>query len=301
MAAIDLELAQGLDHALSLLSSGDPLVRPVAGATDVVLRLHVKRLQARQLVSIADLPELQWVRADDDSVRFGAGTWLSDLMAHSEVQAEASCLVQAARQFASPQIRNRATVGGNIGNASPAADLVPALIALGAEVTLRSAKRGARSLPLEEIFLGFGKTVISADELITELKVPRRRGWFQSFAKFGSRGANVISVVNTALCLELNGEEISSARVAFGSLAPRPLRGAALEKFLTGKPLSEALIREAREVVLAEVTPIDDVRGTRRYKQKLAVNAVQDALAAAWASVAGKGVAAAADSARVRS
>ncbi|MFZ5467934.1 MAG: FAD binding domain-containing protein [Myxococcota bacterium] len=275
---VEVELAQSLSHALELLASADPQVRPVAGATDVVLRLHGGRLKAQKLVSIADLPELQWVRPEKEGIRFGAGTYLSDLMRHPELAAEFPGAVESARQFASPQIRNRATVGGNIGNASPAADMVPPLISFGAQVTLTSAKRGARTLPLEEVFLGFGKTVVQPDELITEVFVPRRRHCFQAFAKFGSRSANVIAVVNMALCLELKDGVIASARAAYGSVAPKPLRALKVEQFLSGQTLSEKLVEEVREVVRSEVTPIDDVRGSKRYKQRLVVNATQDAL-----------------------
>ncbi len=282
---VDIELAESLAHALELLASGDPEVRPVAGATDVVLRLHAGKLKARRLVSIADLPELSWVRAEKDGIRFGAGTYLSDLMADEEIAAEFPGLMESARQFASPQIRNRATVGGNIGNASPAADLVPPLIALGATVTLRSKDRGERTLPLEDVFLGFGKTALGPDELITEVFVPRRRRCFQAFAKFGSRSANVIAVVNMAMCLELEGDRIAGARVAYGSVAPRPLRAVKVEQYLRGQALTDGLLAGVREAVLADIAPIDDVRGSRRYKQRLAVNATEDALVRARSQV----------------
>src|SRR5688572_27701331 len=119
---VEIELAEGLDHALELLAAGDPEVRPVAGATDVVLRLHMGRLKARRLISIADLPELSFIRPADGHIHFGAGTLLTDLLEHPEFRREYACAADSLRLFASPQIRNRATVGGNVGNASPAAD-----------------------------------------------------------------------------------------------------------------------------------------------------------------------------------
>lgn len=278
--SVEIEVAESLPHALELLAAADPEVRPVAGATDVIVRLNAGRLKARRLVSIADLADLSYVRPEAGLIRFGAGTLLSELMAHPEFAAEYPCAVRAAREFASPQIRNRATVGGNIGNASPAADMVPPLIALDAQVGLRSG-RGLRTLALEEIFLGFGKTALAPDELVTEIAVPRRRGWFQAFAKFGSRSANVISVINMAICLRLSDHRIDAARVSYGSVAPKPLRAVRVEQFLTGAILSRKLVRDVAEVVLSEIAPIDDVRGSKRYKQRLAVNATQDALARA--------------------
>jgi carbon-monoxide dehydrogenase medium subunit len=275
---VEIDLAEGLDHALDLLAGSDPEVRPVAGATDVVLRLHAGKLKARRLVSIADLPELSFIRAEDGHLRFGAGTLLSDLLGHQEFCREYPCAADSLRLFASPQIRNRATVGGNVGNASPAADMVPPLIALGASITVRSKARGGRTLPLEDVFLGFGKTALQPDELICEVVVPRRAHCFQAFAKFGSRGANVIAVVNMAMCLELDGGTVRSARVAYGSVAPKTLRATQVEQHLQGRELTAELVQEVEAVVRASISPIDDVRGSRRYKERLAVNATQDAL-----------------------
>jgi CO/xanthine dehydrogenase FAD-binding subunit len=205
-------------------------------------------------------------------------------MSHPEFAREYPCAMEALRQFASPQIRNRATVGGNIGNASPAADMVPPLVALGATVTLAS-KGGTRTLPLEDVFLGFGKTALRPDELVTELSVPRRAHCFQAYSKFGSRGANVIAVVNMAMCLELDGARITGARVCYGSVAPKTLRTPGVEAFLTGKTLSEALAQDVEPVIRAEISPIDDVRGSKRYKQRMAINATQDALLRALSQV----------------
>ncbi len=280
--AVEIEVAASLSHALELLSPADPLTRPVAGATDVLLRLHAGRLSARKLISIADLPELSFIKAEPDALRIGAGTPISDLLVHPEVCAELPAAVQSAREFASPQIRNRATLGGNLGNASPAADLIPPLIAYGAEVTLRSLK-ASRQLPVEALFLGMGKTAIAPDELITEVRVPRRKGHFQHFAKYGSRGANIISVVNAALCLKLDGRRIAEARVAYGSVAPRPLRATQVEQALMGQQLSQALVDGIGAAVAKDAKPIDDVRGSRRYKLHLAICATQDALTLALA------------------
>lgn len=283
--SVEIELAQSLSHALELLAAKDPLVRPVCGATDVMLRLEHGRLQARRLVSISDLTELSWVRAEEGRIGFGAGTKVTDLLLHPEVRRALPAFAKAAGEFASPQIRNLATVGGNIGNASPAADLVPPLIALGATATLQSAK-ASRTLPVEDLFLGMGKTAIGPDELVTELWVPRPEGAFQTFTKFGHRGANVIAVVNMAMCLSLAGGAVRSARVAYGSVAPKPLRATGVERALVGQPLSALTAERVRAAVLADINPIDDVRGSKRYKELLAVHATQDALALAQGAAA---------------
>lgn len=282
---VDLEIAENLSHALELLAGADPGVRPVAGATDVLLRLESGKWKAHQLVSIAGLPEIAQLRAEGTDRVLGAGTLVADLLSNAQLARECPCLVDAARTFASPQIRNRATVGGNLGNASPAADLAPPLIALGAEVTLVSQKRGKRSMPVEELFLGFGKTRVEPDELILEIRLSPRGEAFQAYAKFGSRGANVIATVNMALCLELSGETVVSARVAFGSVAPKPLRATRVEMYLTHEKLCPELVEHVREAVLSDIAPIDDVRGSKAYKERLAVHAIQDALTQALLEV----------------
>jgi CO/xanthine dehydrogenase FAD-binding subunit len=284
---VEIDLAESLDHALELIGSGDPEVRPVAGATDMVLRLHGERLKAKKLVSIGDVPELTFLQTDHQATRFGACTLLSDLLANPDFCAEYGCAAESLRQFASPQIRNKATVGGNVGNASPAADMVPPLIALEAKLTLGSKARGMRTVALEDVFLGFGKTSIAPDELVIEVTVPRQEpSSFQAFAKFGSRSANVIAVVNMAMCLELEGARVKKARVAYGSVAPKTLRALPVEQYLQGRELDATTVRGVEEVVQQAISPIDDVRGSARYKRRLAVNATQDALSAALRKVA---------------
>lgn len=274
---IDILKAENLEAALEALSR-EPGLRPVAGGTDVLLRLEAGRLQASRLLDIAGLEELAYVRPGPTHVEIGATTLVADVLAHAELRREYPALTRAAGEFASPQIRNRATVGGNVGNASPAADLVPPLIALGAEVTLAS-KAGARSLPLEELFAGPGRTHLKPGELIASFKLPRRAAAFQAFAKFGSRGANVISIASMALCLVVEGGQVKEARAAFGCCGPTPLRARRLEAYLTGQRVDAKLISGVAEVLRGELKPIDDVRGSRRYKELLALHATEDALA----------------------
>jgi CO/xanthine dehydrogenase FAD-binding subunit len=273
---IEIAIAENLEDALDRLAREGSDLRPVAGATDLMLRLKAGRLRAARLLSIADLSALAYVRQRPDAVDIGALTLVADLIGHPIVRSELPAVERAARDFASPQIRNRATVGGNIGNASPAADLVCAFIALGARVALRSL-RGDRSMPLEELFTGPGTTLVAP----VAVELPRRAAFHQSFAKFGNRSANVIAAVNMAIALELDAGLIRSARVAYGCCAPVPLRARGVEGYLAGKVLDEPLISGVRDAVLAEIRPIGDVRGSRRYKELLAVHATEDALAQA--------------------
>jgi CO/xanthine dehydrogenase FAD-binding subunit len=275
---IEIAVAESLEDALERLEREGQELRPVAGATDVMLRLRAGRMRARRLLSIADLGSLAFVRPSAEAIEIGALTLVADLIGHPLLCAELPAAERAAADFASPQIRNRATLGGNIGNASPAADLVCALIALGARVALQS-RRGARQMPLEELFTGPGLTVVGPDELIVAVRVPRQPGRHQSFAKFGNRCANAVALVNMAMSLEVSGGQIRAARVAYGCCAKVPLRARGVEAYLSGQPLDERLIAGVREAVLADIRPIDDVRGSRRYKERLAIHATEDALA----------------------
>lgn len=276
--SLEVDIAESLPHALELLSEADPAVRPVAGATDVLLRWRAGRYPARRLVSVADLGELAGIRREPGGFFLGAGTSVTALLHHPELKAACPVLVEAARQFASPQIRNRATVGGNLANASPAADLTPPLLALGAELELAS-RQATRRLPVEQLFLGFGKTALRPDELITGVRIPvPPLPSFQRFFKFGNRRANVIAIVNAALCLSMEQGRITRARVAFGSVAPRPLRAERVEAALTGQPLDARLVETIAGAVLEDISPIDDVRASKRFRQHLAVAAVRQGL-----------------------
>jgi CO/xanthine dehydrogenase FAD-binding subunit len=277
VASIEIEVAKDLRHALELIASAPADTRLVSGATDVIIRLHIGKLSAKRLISIADVGELAYVRESDDGVHIGANTLVAEFTTNPVIGSEFPCLCTAAREFASPQIRNRATVGGNIGNASPAADTVPALIALGAQVVLRSAQ-AERRMPLEDFFVGPGKTQLATNELIAEVVLPRRAGAFQAFAKFGNRRANVIAIINMAMCLRLESKRVVEARVAYGSCAPTPLRAKAVEGALAGKTLNAEVIASIGDAVRKDIKPISDVRGSREYKELLAVNATEDAL-----------------------
>lgn len=275
---IDIETAAHLDEALDALSRARGALRPVAGGTDLLLRLRTGKWKATRLLGIEDVKELAGVQRVDGHLEIGATTRIADLLAYPELCRELPALHRAASQMGSPQIRNRATVGGNLGNASPAGDLAPALIALGATVTLRSLA-GARTLPVEDLFIGPGKTRLAPEELIATVCVPCGRPRFQAFAKFGNRSANVIAAVNMALCLRVEGGCVEEARIAFGCCGPTPRRALGLERHLVGKALDETLIGTVAAVLQGELEPIDDVRGSRRYKELLAIHATEDALA----------------------
>lgn len=211
-------------------------------------------------------------------------------MTHTEIvnseilQKFAPALVQASSMVGSLQIRNRGTIGGNICNASPAADAVPALIALGAEIRLTSAKQ-ERIVPLEDFFLGPGKTILAPGEMLTQVLL-KAQGPNQGsdFRKLGKRKALAISVVNAGVFIEIDAESqiIRKVRIALGSVAPTTMRAKQAEKLLLGQRMTKELLKEIELSVAVEVRPIDDIRSQAEYRRRVAGELVQRAVEEAW-------------------
>ncbi|TWD73135.1 CO/xanthine dehydrogenase FAD-binding subunit [Kribbella amoyensis] len=260
----------GWDEALELKASA-PDALPITGGTDVMVELN---LTARRPTALLDLTRIaaarQW-SAEDGFVRLGAGVSYRRVI--DEVGALLPGLAMAARTVGSPQIRNRGTVGGNLGAASPAGDSHPPLLATGAEVEAASV-RGVRRIPIDDFFTGVKRNALAPDELITAVVVPISRGP-QQFSKIGPRNAMVIAVCSFALALDPQREVIGTG---IGSAAPTPIRAAKAEAFLTGElrerdlwhrrgPLPESVVEHFAGLVAAAAAPIDDVRGTAAYRR----------------------------------
>jgi carbon-monoxide dehydrogenase medium subunit len=209
----------------------------------------------------------------------GAGTPIAKLLESDLVAKRAGALADAARQHSSVAIRSVGTVGGNIAHASPAADLACPLMAMDAKLKLVSAK-GERLVAIEDFFVGPGETVLGADELLTEIQIPAVKGK-AVYAKVGKRKAQACSIVITGVRLELDGKVCKAARVALGSMAPKPLRCAKAEALLVGKAVDAALVAKAAAAAVGESSPIDDVRATAWYRQKTGTALVAKALAQA--------------------
>ena len=264
-------LPKTLDEALTLRAE-HPGSTPVAGGTDVMVDLNFDRLRPEVLIDISRIADLQEIRRDDGIVFLGAGVTYATIMRELR---DFVPLVQACRAVGSPQIRNRGTVGGNLGTASPAGDALPVLAAYDAEVVLASAPNGVRSLPWNEFLVGPKQSALQPDELIlgTRWKPALGPG---SFSKIGARNAMVISIA--ALCLQVD-EDTHEIRVALGSVAPTVVRAPQAEAFAT-RALTEAgawnnatvglpaaAVEDFGRLVSEAATPIDDLRGTADYRR----------------------------------
>ncbi|MFD6952703.1 carbon monoxide dehydrogenase [Nocardiopsis sp. TSRI0078] len=255
-----------LEEALEA-KSAHPDAVPIMGGTDVMVELNFDKRRPPALIDLARIPELAEYGPDGDRTRLGAGVPYTKVIEH--LSGTAPALAKASRSVASPQIRNRGTVGGNLGGASPAGDAHPSLLATDAAVELASV-RGRRRVPVREFFLSLRKTARRDDELITAVLLPEPSGP-QQFAKIGTRNAMVIAV--TSFALALDGER-RSVGTGLGSAGPTPLRAEAAEEFLAqefdwenGRSPSEATVRRFGELVAAAARPIDDQRGSAEYRK----------------------------------
>jgi CO/xanthine dehydrogenase FAD-binding subunit len=236
------------------------------------------KLPARSLVSIWNLPELRQIEVFAREIRVGAGCTYTDLREHVIVRQEFSLLASAAGWTGGIANQNRGTLGGNIVNASPAADSLPALLVYEAELILVSA-RGERRIPYRIFHTGYKKMELRSDELIRSVCLPRRFANYVPYArKAGARNAQAISKVCIAALGRLTGGAIEDVRIALGSVAPVPLRLPETERLLIGKTVAPSLLDAARKAACTEIQPIDDIRSTARYRAAVAANLVAEFL-----------------------
>ena len=267
-----------LQATVALLAHEPGVWLPIAGGTDVMVQYAAGTLPARKLVSIWNLPELRRIEVAPDEIRIGAGCTYTDIRKHDVVGRQFPLLSAAARWTGGIANQNRGTIGGNIMNASPAADSLPALLVYEAELILVSV-RGERRLPYVTFHTGYKKTLLAADELIKAVYLPRRYAGYASHArKVGARSAQAISKVCIAALGQIENGVIEDVRIALGSIAPIPLRLRQTEQAVTGRSIDSALLTRARKTAIAEVRPIDDIRSTARYRAAVAGNLVVEFL-----------------------
>ena len=266
----DLLMPETLPEALALLAEGAGEVTPVSGGTNLVVDLRGGRRRSGTLMNIAGMGGLCGIRREEGHLVIGGGVTVADLLDGPLVSGHASILKDAASVFGGPLVRNRATVGGNLADASPAADLAPPLLALDAEVELASAE-GNRRVPLEEFLVGVRETLLKPQELLVAVRcpvpLPHSAG---GFYKLGLRKADAISVASVAVMVEGDGDgRCRQARIALGAVAPRPIRARAAEDLLRGRKLDPATIAKAARLASESASPIDDIRGSAAYRQRV--------------------------------
>lgn len=241
--------AGSLEQALTVLDEKKERAKVIAGGTDLVIQLREKKVNPEVLVDISDVPELSFIRENGDFIEIGAATRFVTIKNSPLIGEQFKGLKEAAGHVGSPQIRNLGTVGGNICNASPAADTVPALLALDAVAIIKN-KKDTREMPLEDIYIDRGKVKLQPDEILYAVKFLKpKRGQGLGFVKLGLRKALAISTISVAVFIELDENSvIKNIRIGSGALSKFPIREKEVEEFLKGKRLNDEVIEEAAEV-----------------------------------------------------
>jgi OHCU decarboxylase len=267
-----------LQAIVSLLAKEPGAWPPIAGGTDVMVQYAAGKLPSRKLVSVWNIPELRRIEVTAREIRIGAGCTYTDLCRHEIVGREFPLLHSAARWTGGVANQNRGTIGGNIVNASPAADSLPALLVYDAELILLSV-RGERRLPYVSFHTGYKKTLLATDELVQAVCLPRRfEGYFSHARKVGARNAQAIAKVCIAALGRLGDGVVEDVRIALGSVAPVPLRLTETEHTVRGRAIDSDLLLLARRAAAAEIRPIDDIRSTAKYRAAVAANLVAEFL-----------------------
>ncbi len=272
LPAYELEAPRDLVAALERMAREPGAWKPFAGGTDLMVLLEAGKLPHRKFLSIWKLPELRGIEMTPEHVTIGALTTYTEVQRHKTLAQEFPLLCQAARETGGIATQNRGTLGGNIANASPAADSPPALLVYDAELELVSSSR-ARWVSYSAFHSGYKKMDLRPDELIRRIRLPRTKNrWKQYYRKVGTRRAQAISKICFAAAAHIEGDRVSDVRIALGSIAPTALRAVETEKLLRGEKPSAEILHRAQETLAREIAPIDDMRSTARYRRRVAQN-----------------------------
>jgi len=268
----ELKAPGSLAEALATLSAEPGAWTPLAGGTDLMVLFNAGKLQGRRFLDLSRVYELRGVQDEPSRLTLGALTTYTELLEQRAVHQFFPNLAASARATGALAIQNRGTLGGNIVNASPAADTPPSLLAYGAELELVSV-RGSRWISYAAFHQGYKKMDLAPDELVARVRLPKPQGLtFHFYRKVGTRQAQAISKVCLAAFARIEDGAVAEFRVGLGSVAPVPARAPHAEAAVTGARLGALPIAAARQAILADITPIDDIRATAHYRNVVTAN-----------------------------
>ena len=272
----ELLTPNSLSETLDLFAQPSGKWKPFAGGTDLMVLLEAGKLPHKNYVNIWQLDELRGIDGNDDCVTLGALTTYTEMQAHPVLQKEFPMLCEAARETGGIAIQNRGTLGGNIVNASPAADSPPALLAYDAELELIS-KSGERRVQYADFHQAYKRMDIRPDELLKTIRLPRHSQTLTHYyRKVGTRKAQAISKVCFAGVAYLSSDRMTHVRLALGSVAPIPLRCRQTESSLINQQIDDRTLAKATQTLATEISPIDDVRSTKDYRFQVSLNLLKD-------------------------
>jgi len=265
---VEYYFASSVNEAITLLQRYGDEARLIAGGTDLMLLLEKQHRRPQALVDVTRIPELQRLEVDGRSVSIGAGVTYSQLLDHPLICERVPFLTDAIRQIGGVQIRNVATLVGNVTNGSPAGDTLPPLYTLGTLVHVEGG-RGSRSVPIEEFVLGVRHIALESSELVTHVtfRLPDS-SFLGTFEKVGLRRAMAIAVASVAALLRTTAGRVDEARIALGAVAPTVIRVPEVERFLVGRALDDETIERAVVLSMRTACPIDDIRSSLQYRRR---------------------------------
>lgn len=273
-----------LAEAVALLAQYGKRAKLLAGGTDLLVHMKMERVAPEAVISIGKIPGLDRIALRDGHLHIGARATIRAMESDPRIRTHYLAITDACASFSTTQVQTMGTVGGNLGNGSPASDSAPALITLGAEVEI-AGPEGRRCVPLDQFFVGPGKTVLQDGELLTDVILPRpQAGTGSAFFKV-SRVAADIAKASAAVMLVRDApspDRIAGCRMAFGSVAPTPMRARKTEQMMIGQVFSQGLVDQVAQAASEEITPIDDVRSTAWYRREVVRAMTCDALHLAW-------------------
>ena len=269
---------QSLEKALEIKAEYEDQIEVAAGSTDLLVANYERLHEIANWLDLVKLDDLKKIEVRDNKLHIGAMTTHLQLMNSDLVKENLAVLAAAAEDVGSPQIRSRGTIGGNICTSSPAGDLLAPLLSYEASFKLQSVE-GERIVDAEKFFTGPKRNLMEADELLTEIMIPLRENPREgAWIKVGRRKALVISTLTLSLVLEFEADKIVKSGLAMGSVAPTPIRLKEVEAMMVGKNLSELDYKKLGQEVKARINPIDDLRGTKEYREDVAVDLMVRAL-----------------------
>ena len=256
-----------VEEAVAILEEYDGRAKVIAGGTDLLPMMKLRAVTPECVISLKRMVELDYVREEQKELRIGSLTRISTLLSSDLIKQKFLSLYEAAEWFATPQVRNMATIGGNICRSSPSADMIPPLMSLGAALKLVGAK-GKRRVLIEDFFTGAGQNILD-HEVLSEIMVPLPEGQYgTAFTKLTRNSAD-LAKVNCAAKITVSGGVIDDIRIVLGAVADRPVRAKRVEIALKGREIKDEVIDEAARKVVEDITPITDARSTAEYRAQV--------------------------------
>ena len=283
MNEVDYITPKNLEEVFRAVEKKKRKIKFIAGCTNVIPYMRGEAISPELLIDLSSLENLNYIREENGIIAIGALTTISKLTASEIIRNQSPILFSAASLLGNPLTRNRATIGGNLADASPAADMAPPLLVLEALVHTKRGGGEKRKISLDKFFLGPNKTVLAEDEIITHITFSKPKNSAKGiYIKLGLRNSMAISVVSIAVMLEMEGKVCQKARVALGAVAPTPIRIFRVEKNLEGKEINQEFTQECSIIVKEEISPISDIRASAEYRKLATVvlfkRAVQEVL-----------------------